>query len=50
MKDLFRKLRNFGGKIVSSNDCSVSEIEQARVEHRMFVDENGFGYIWFAEI
>jgi hypothetical protein len=46
MQDLFYYIIGNGGKIVSSNDLSPFEITQARASSRMFVDENGFGFIW----
>jgi hypothetical protein len=50
MKELFELLIQNGGQIVSSNNCSTFEINQARASDRMFVDENSFGFIWIPEI
>lgn len=41
-----KNLATSGGAIVSSNDLSAEEIDAARQEGRMFVDEDGFGYIY----
>jgi hypothetical protein len=46
MKKLTELLIKHGGKIISSNDCSVLEIAEARADNRMWVDENGFGFIF----
>lgn len=46
MEELFKKLRN-GGAIVSTNDLSETEIAEARACNRMWVDEDGFGYVYF---
>lgn len=46
MKELFEKLK-FGGRIVSSSDCTHSEIAQAQACERMYIDENGFGFVYF---
>jgi hypothetical protein len=36
-----------GGAIVSSNECSLEEIEIARAEDRFYVDSaTCFGYVW----
>lgn len=47
MEDLFRMLAKDGGKIISSNDCNELEIAQARACRRMWVNSEGFGFIWF---
>lgn len=44
--DLFELLVYSGGKIVSSNYLPTWEIQQAQASNRMFVDENGLGYVW----
>lgn len=43
---LISLLREKGGAIVSSNDCSPMEIADARATDRFWVDENGFGFVW----
>jgi len=45
IKELLEKLK-FGGKIVSTGGCNISEIAQARADGRMYVDEDGFGFIY----
>lgn len=47
MENLFTLLKEKGGRIVSSNDCSPVEIAEARACDRMFIDEDGFGFIYF---
>jgi hypothetical protein len=42
---LLMKLRA-GGSIVSSAACTASEILFARADHRMFVDKDGYGYVY----
>ena len=42
---LLMKLQH-GGAIVSSAACSVDEIDLARAQGRMFVDKDGFGYVY----
>lgn len=41
-----KKLAEYGGAIVSSSSLSVEEIEKARQQKRMFVDDDGFGYVY----
>lgn len=50
MKKLFDYLIEYGGEIVSSNDLSSEDINQARASDRMFVDESGYGFIWEPKI
>lgn len=45
MDELIAKLAAGGGCIVSSADCSVMEIADARVRGDFHVDANGFGYV-----
>ena len=40
-----QKLRD-GGVIISTNDMSAEEISEARAGGRMFVDADGFGYVY----
>lgn len=47
MRKLFNLLIANGGKIVPSNECSDLEIAQARACGRMYVDKDGFGFIYF---
>lgn len=46
MDMLIKMLIEGGGKIISSNDCTRSEIAQAAACNRMHIDENGFGFIY----
>jgi hypothetical protein len=46
MENLFKQLLEGGGKIISSNNCSILEIAEACSCNRMWVDENGFGFIY----
>lgn len=41
-----KRLAKTGGAIVSSNDLSAEDIAEARAGERMFVDDDGFGYIY----
>lgn len=50
MENLFEKLKMEGGKIISSNDCTPLEISEARACGRMYVDDDGFGFIYFPTI
>jgi len=43
--DLIRKLAH-GGTIVSSAACSVEEVSEARADGRLFVDDEGCGYVY----
>ncbi len=45
METLFQKLKEEGGAIVSTKDCTPLEIAMAQTEGRMFVDEAGCGFI-----
>lgn len=49
MKELFEKLKMNKGKIVSSASCTELEISEARVSARFYVDEDGFGFVYFPE-
>ena len=49
MKELFEKLKMNKGKIVSSASCTELEISEARVSARFYVDEDGFGFVYFSE-
>lgn len=49
MHELFKMLKN-GGKIVSSNDCTVLEIAEAQACKRMWVCDKGFGFIYFPPV
>ena len=35
----------FGGKIISSNDCTPEEIAMAQAEKHMYVNKDGYGFI-----
>lgn len=45
IEQAFFRLRD-GGALVSSNECSVIEITNARSTNRFFVDDEGFGYVY----
>lgn len=45
MEELFRRLVEKGGCIVSSADCHQIEIADARVRGDWWVDENGMGFV-----
>lgn len=47
MESLFKMLIEKGGMIVSSASCNLIEIAEAQACRRMWVDDNGFGFIWF---
>jgi len=44
---LQEQMITFGGVVVTTNDCSHDAVNQARQEDRLYVDENGFGFVWF---
>lgn len=44
-ENFFKQLRD-GGRIVSSNRCTVLEISEADACGRMIVDEDSFGYVF----
>lgn len=46
IKQLLELLALNGGKIVCTAQLDVSEINQARASNRLYVDENGIGYVW----
>ena len=46
MRELFDYLIQYGGKIISSNELQSHWINQAMASNRMWVDDNGFGFIW----
>lgn len=46
MKELLELLAVQGGKIVCSASLTPEEINNAREEHRMCVDESGIGYVY----
>lgn len=46
MDKLLEMLIRQGGKIISSNDCNPLEILDAQADHRMWVDKDGFGFIY----
>ena len=45
LTQLFSKLKNNGGCIVSSGDCSTMEIADAQARGDFAVDGDGFGYV-----
>lgn len=46
MKKLFELLKMHGGTIISSNNMTVDEINEARAGGRFYVDDDGFGFAW----
>lgn len=42
---LLMLLRN-GGRIVSASELTEDELRLARSYHRLFVDKDGFGYVY----
>ncbi len=44
-EEFLSKLAIESGVIVSSAECDVAEIAQARVDQRFFVDVGGLGYV-----
>lgn len=49
MEKLFKLLKEQGGQIVSSNDCTPLQIAHAGAIDRMFVDDDGFGFIYLGK-
>lgn len=50
MEKLFDFLKQYGGKIISTNDMTSSDISEANSAGRMFVDNDGFGFVWEPKI
>lgn len=46
MKKLLELLSLHGGKIVCSSSLSTEEINKAREDGRMYVDEDGIGFVY----
>lgn len=46
LEEFLQRLSEDGGHIVSTNELTVFEISTARAEERLFVDDNGYGYVW----
>jgi hypothetical protein len=44
-KELFHQLEMEGGAIVCSNECHVIELADARLHGRMFVNDDGIGFV-----
>ena len=49
LKDLLNKLAIDGGTIVCSSECSEMEIAIAKSCNKMYVDNDGIGYVWRAK-
>lgn len=49
MKVLLEKLKQEKGRIVSTASLSEYEIALAGVQNRMWVDDEGFGFVWLPE-
>jgi len=45
IKQLILKLRG-GGVIISSDNCTLCEISSSMANDNMWVDEDGFGYVY----
>jgi len=45
-KDLFTLLSELGGEVVSTGYLPLWEIQQAQESNRIWVDENGLGFVW----
>ena len=45
-ENLFELLIEHGGEIVSTNSLDPYNIDQARASNRMWVDDNGLGFVW----
>ena len=50
MKELLELLKQYKGEIVSTASLSTEFIAQARASGRMWVDDNGFGFVWEPDI
>lgn len=46
IKKLLKLLAQHGGSIVSTASLPVDFINQARASNRLYVDNNGLGYVW----
>lgn len=46
MEKLLNLLKEKGGKIKSSNDFTPDQIALAKADSRMYIDVEGFGFIW----
>lgn len=44
--DLLKYLKMYGGSIISSNVLHPLLIDQAKASNHMYIDEDGFGFIW----
>lgn len=49
-EEFLLNLAKQGGRIVSTNDLTVFEIAGARACDRLFVDQNGFGFVYFPPV
>lgn len=50
IRPLLDLLAEKGGEIVSTASLNQSSIDQARASGRMYVDENGLGFVWMPDI
>lgn len=46
LTELAEMLKEYGGSIVSTASLSAESINQARAAQRMYVDDEGFGFVW----
>lgn len=46
INDLLELLKLYGGRIVSTASQKPEEINEARDGGRLYVDDNGFGFVW----
>ena len=49
IKQLLELLVAHNGKIVSTGQLSLYDIEQAKASNRMYVDEKYLGYVWMPD-
>jgi hypothetical protein len=49
-EDLYELLRSEGGVIRSTGDLDEMDIRQAQASGRMYVDNDGFGFVWFPSL
>ena len=45
VEELLQLMVDTNGSIISSAKLTYDEIQIARVENRMYVDDNGYGYV-----
>ena len=50
LNEMLTRLATDGGKIVSSAACSALEIAEANAEGRMYVRDDGLGFIYVPRV